>query len=325
MTDSARAPLPESPFLLERLMRLARRDAEQAGFASEEEFRADLQGRLDDGLQERYLGSLENNPVEMAQELAFQAYECEDETQAVELTEKALELDPRCVDALTLQAFLTAPGAGELIGLLEHAATVAEEDLGEEFFAEFMGDFWPMVEARPYMRCIKQLAEVLWNVGRRLDAVAHYENLLDLDPADHMGNCALLLGYYLSMGEVQRSWDLLEDIDDEVSAVHNWAWVLLFLLVGDEEGARQSLDHALDQNPYVAPLLIGMGTDEEYDLPVAIKTGTEDEAHYCLQVLGEAWSRAEPARWWLFDTLDAMGLVPGEDEDASDSAGKSAH
>ena len=40
-------------------------------------------------------------------------------------------------------------------------ATVAEDDLGEEFFAEFMGDFWPMVEARPYMRCIKQLAEVL--------------------------------------------------------------------------------------------------------------------------------------------------------------------
>ena len=102
------------------------------------------------------------------------------------------------MDALTIKAFITSEDAGELIAGLEHAATCGEKRLGEEFFAEFMGDFWPMVEARPYMRTIKQLAEVLWNVGRRLDAIDHYENLLDLDPADHMGNSTLLLGYYLA-------------------------------------------------------------------------------------------------------------------------------
>ena len=318
MADSAARPAPESPFVLERLMRLSKRDMDEAVFASEEEFRASMASLIDEELHEKYLVSLQDDPAEMAQELAFQAYESSDEEQAVENVDRALKLDANNVDALTVKAFLSAPDVDNLIEQLEHAATCGENALGEEFFAEFMGDFWPMVEARPYMRCIKQLAEILWNVGRRFDAVAHYENLLDLDPGDHMGNASLLLGYYLAMGEVQRAWDLLEEIDDEVSATHNWAWVLLFLLVGDEEGAQHSLDHALDQNSYVAPLLIGMGDDEEVEVPVAVEPGTLEEAHLCLQVIGEAWARTEEARLWLFDILESMGLVSSSDGEVAE-------
>ena len=314
-TPESSSSQPASPFVLERLMREARRQMEDVDFGSEGEFRSSLPEFLEDGLPAQRLESLKNIPEELAQEYAFEAFEAEDEATALELAEKALLVDPECVDALTIKAFITCQDAGELLTALEHAATCGEKILGEEFFAEFMGDFWPMVEARPYMRTIKQLAEVLWNTGRRFDAVAHYENLLDLDPADHMGNGALLLGYYLSMGEVQRSWDLLEECDDDKGAVFNWAWVLLLLMTGDEEAAREALDHAMEGNPHVAPWLVGMMEEPEEDLPAHIKAGSEDEARLCAQILGEAWDIAGSAQWWLYNVLEEMGLIdPPEGE-----------
>jgi len=300
---------PPSPFLIERLMREARRGPGAIAFSSEEEFRDSLPGFIDEGLPARRLESLRDDPVELAQEFAFEAYEADDEEAAHDLVDKALLLDPDCVDALTIGAFLTSEDAGELIEALEQAATRGEKRLGEEFFAEFMGDFWPMVEARPYLRTLKHLAEVLWTIGRRLDAVAQYENLIDLDPADHMGNSTLLLGYYLSLGEIQRSWDLLEEYDDEQTAVFNWGWVLLLLLTGDEGAAREALDQALEGNPHVAPLLLEMVPQEEVDPPALVVAGSEDEALVCADILGEAWSRAGSAQIWLSRALVELGLL----------------
>jgi tetratricopeptide (TPR) repeat protein len=322
MSNIPAQPLPESPFLVERLMREARRTMEDEDFTSEEHFRESMDQFIEDGLADRRVKSLKDDPVELAQELAFEAYESEGEEPALELVDRALKLDPDCEDALTIRAFITCEDAGELIAALEHAATCGENRLGEEFFAEFMGDFWPMVEARPYMRTIKQLAEVLWNVGRRLDAIAHYENLLDLDPADHMGNSTLLLGYYLAMGEIQRSWDLLEEYDDEQSAVFNWAWVLLLLMTGDEDAARDSLDHAMAANPYVAPLLLGMGQEDDADPPSHFELGSEGEARLCSQILGESWECVGQAQWWLYNTLVDQGLIEVEEED--EDAGSAA-
>jgi len=314
MNENSADSGPESPFLVERLMRQARRSMEEAEFSSENDFRDVMAQFIDDGLAQERVAYLKDDPIELAQELSFEAYEAETEEKALELVERALQLDPGCEDALTIHAFISCEDAGELVAALEHSATCGENRLGKEFFAEFMGDFWPMVEARPYMRTIKQLAEVLWNVGRRLDAVAHYENLLELDPGDHMGNSTLLLGYYLSMGEIQRSWDLLEEYDDDISAVYNWAWVLLLLVTGDEDAAREAVDHAMECNPYVAPWLIGMGQGREKDIPLYFDQGTDSEAQLCLQILGEGWECSGQAQWWLYNVLVDQGLIEVVDE-----------
>ena len=317
--DADRSALNESPFLIERLMRHALLQ-EQTVYGSEEEFRVAATGSSDAGLGARRLANLQDNPREQAQELAFQAYEAEDADLALDLAEQALALDDHCVDALCVRAFLACEDPGELIGELEHAATTGEKRLGEEFFAEFMGDFWPMVEARPYLRTLKHLAEVMWTVGRRFDAIANYENLLDLDPADHMGNATLLLSYYLAMGEVQRSWDLLEEVDDGDSTVYAWAWVLLCLMVADEEGAREALDRALAANPYVAPWLAGVGDPGEREVPAAatLARGSEDEALIVLDLLGEAWDCDPEAQLWLYEVLQDMGFIDEEDEDGDE-------
>ncbi len=313
-TSGDNASSPDSPFLIERLMREARNCEEEIEFTTEAEFREAMSGLVNDGLLVRRMETLKNSPIEFAQELAYQAYESSDADQAEDLVEKALEIHADCVDALTMQAFLKHESVNELLGALEHAATCGEDQLGEEFFAEFMGDFWPMVEARPYMRTIKQLAEVLWNVGRRLDAVDHYTNLLDLDPDDHMGNSSLLLGMYLSMGEIQRSWDLLEEYDDDRSAVFHWGWLLLFIMTSDEQGAHDALKHAMDANPYVAPWFLGMAEFND-NIPAYITLGSEAEAQVCAQILAESWERNPDAQMWLHQALTEMGLIPEDEEE----------
>ena len=130
-----------------------------------------------------------------------------------------------------------------------------------------------------------------------------------------MGNASLLLGYYLSMGEVQRSWDLLEEFDDEENTVCAWAWVLIFLITGDEEAAVDGLKHAMELNPYVASLLVGVDENPTEEVPPYFTVGSNEEAHYTVQVIGEAWERAGEAQWWLHNVLVELGLIEVDDED----------
>ena len=312
--------VPDSPFLIERLMRETRRGMEKEEFSSEDDFRDKMREMIAGGLYEQRLESLKDDPEEMAQELAFEAFESDNGDKALELAEKALAVDPDCVDAMTIKAFLGSEDAGELIQALEQAATSGETRLGEEFFAEFMGEFWPMVEARPYLRTIKQLAEVLWAVGRRFDAVDNYINLMDLDPEDHMGNSSLLLSCYLSMGEVQRAWDLLEEYDDD-SAVYQYAWLLVYLMSGDEDAAGDALNTAMDVNPHVVPYLLGMGEELDGNPPV-VTIGSREEAQVVGQILGQAWENLPNAMLWLHDQMVEMGYMEmdGDEEDEERSS-----
>lgn len=318
MTDQ---PAPASPFLVERLLRQTLLEQGTGSSCdSEEEFRDAVIDGADAELHERRAQILAEDPRELAQELAFRSYEAIESEEAQELAERALQLDADNCDARTVQAFLVCEDMGALIGELEQAVAAGERILGEEFFTESSGDFWSLVPARPYLRTLKQLAEVLWTVGRRLDAVARYELLLDLDPDDHLGNAVLLLGYYLAMGEIQRAWDLVEEYDDG-GAVMSWAWVLLLVLTEDEDGARDALTQAMEANPYVAPWLIGMGEPEaEIPFDAFIAPGSEDEAHITVDILAEAWLREPDAQWWLHDRLVELGMIDSPEEEPEDPA-----
>ena len=316
---TAERPAPESPFLVERLLRQAWRESDGEGeYASEEEFRAAVLDTAGDDLQERRNAALKDDPIELAQELAFRAYEAAEGEEALEHAERALQLDPGNCDARCVKSFLVCEDMGALIAELDAAVAEGERRLGPDFFVEAAGDFWSLVQARPYLRTVKQLAEVLWTVGRRFDAVAHYEDLLELDPEDDLGNAVLLLGYYLSMGEIQRAWDVVEEHDDG-GAVMSWSWVLLLVLVDDEDAARDALTQAMEANPYVAPWLLGIGEpDVEPSTEPFIQPGSEDEAHVCVDILAEAWLREPDAQWWLHDQLVELGLIDSpEEEDGS--------
>ena len=123
-------------------MREARRRMQDVDFASEKDFRASQPGFIEEGLGDQRQESLKNHPEELAQEFAFEAYEAENEEAALELVDKALLVDPQCVDALTIRAFVTSEDAGELIAALEHVATCGENNLGEAWEMWGIAQWW---------------------------------------------------------------------------------------------------------------------------------------------------------------------------------------
>ncbi|MFO7652849.1 MAG: hypothetical protein R6X25_03400 [Candidatus Krumholzibacteriia bacterium] len=296
--DGGVAPA-SSPFVLERMLR-------EAYILDGPGVQPDGRpGRDDlDDMTER--AALRDTPRERAQELAFQALEQEDPELAARLARQALELDPRCVDALALDALLGTADVHARIERLDRAARTAEDQLGEEFFAEYIGDLWTEVVARPYLRALRQLAEALWDAGRRFDAVADYENLLELDQPDRMGNAVVLLARYLEMGEVGRSRDLLDEYGDRDDALVQWAEALVSFLEGDHGAAEAALARARRLNRGALPYLSG-----EAEPPLVVQPhytpGSPGEADVIGQILAAAWSTHAAALLWLLSSEDEDG------------------
>src|SRR5436305_1140534 len=74
-----------------------------------------------------------------AQDLAYEAMEADTPRQALKLAARALELNPRCVDALLLVAQAEALGPQDLLERVAAAVRAGEEDLGKDFFEENRG------------------------------------------------------------------------------------------------------------------------------------------------------------------------------------------
>jgi hypothetical protein len=66
--------------------------------------------------------------------------------------------------------------------LLECGVAAGEHAVGLRVFVQDAGDFWLMVETRPYTRARAALAAVVWRLGRREEALEHQGEPLRLNP-----------------------------------------------------------------------------------------------------------------------------------------------
>ena len=121
-----------------------------------------------------------------AQGLMYEAFDVEG-AHRVALARQALAISPDCADAYLLLAEETASSIEEACELLEQGVAAGERALGPEPFEEDVGYFWGLIETRPYMRARAALAETLWALGRREEAVEHQRELLRLNPNDNQG------------------------------------------------------------------------------------------------------------------------------------------
>jgi hypothetical protein len=302
-------PSVTSPFVIERLLRAAYLTFGRLGLPAERELEQDKEL-----WERRRLDSLQRSAQERAQELAFQAWESAEESLASTRAREALALDPRCVDALVVQALTSAQDAEDLLAQLEHAARVAEDELGDEFFAEFMGDLWAEVIARPYLRALCKLASAQWAAGRRLDAVATLENLLELDQPDHLNVAALLLAWYLEFGERQRAHEILEAYGEDENPVFGWAETLLAYLDGDQDAAAAALARARRFDPDALPYLTGVREPPPRTDACACRSPSGNTAGAAGRILAPAWAAHAPAMLWLLqrDACDDTGEGAGD-------------
>ncbi|MEX2670818.1 MAG: tetratricopeptide repeat protein [Phycisphaeraceae bacterium] len=243
-----------------------------------------------------------------AQELAWDAMEASDEEQMARLCRQALAIYPNCVDALSMLAEVECERVRDYVAAMRRAVEAGRRDLGPEVFEQEKGHFWLAIETRPFMRAMAGLADALlqWGQPEHVDeAIAIYEEMLELNPNDNQGIRYLLPGCYLQRKRYREAAILLDEHGDEGMAALAWARVLLAYAVGNEDEASDLLKEAREQNPYVELYLTGRKrrprTRTDYYSP-----GDDTEALVCADALWEAWKKHPKAKRWLKEQCEAQ-------------------
>lgn len=243
-----------------------------------------------------------------AQQIAFDAMEAENGAKARKLAKRALALDADCVDALVVLAEMEAKTPDEQLAGLQAAVAAGERSLGASFIRQNRGHFWLILETRPYMRAMAQLAEAQRGHGDFADAVKIYEKVLELNPNDNQGVRDPLLYLYLERGDLKGAQRLLRQFKEDGSASFEWARVLERFLAGDRTGASMALKRARRTNPHVELFLTLRESAKES--PEIYSSGSKEEAVLIMNWLCGALVVQQEACSWVLDQLAADGLPP---------------
>jgi tetratricopeptide (TPR) repeat protein len=236
-------------------------------------------------------------PRYRAEDLIYEAWEATGPRRA-ELAREALALWPDCADAYVLLA-RAASNLEEARELLELGVAAGERALWRRAFQENVGDFWLMVETRPYMRARATLAATLWRLGEREEAVEHQRELLRLNPRDNQGLRYRQAHWLLALG----GYDELDALfaayaEDHVPGFVYAQALAAFARRGDDACSRGLLGEARELNPHIPVYLTGAKKLPE-PRPAQIVFGEETEAVDYAAGAGELWGGVPGALAWL--------------------------
>lgn len=241
----------------------------------------------------------QTDSLDRAQEIIYDAWEAADSRKRVAMARRALKLSPLCADAYVLLAQETARNLDEAANYYRQGVAAGEEALGKACFRDDVGHFWGLLETRPYMRARQGLAQTLWDMGQRDEAVEHYRDMLRLNPNDNQGIRYLLLDCLLFLGRDDEAADLIKTYDEDGSSAWSWSRALLaFRRAGDCAESRNALSLAHSDNKHVAPLLSGEARMPR-QLPDYISWGGKDEAVAYVHGAAPAWAAAPGALDWI--------------------------
>jgi tetratricopeptide (TPR) repeat protein len=239
-----------------------------------------------------------SSPLEKAQDLVYEAWEASGPDR-LDLALEALDISEDCADAWIILAEEVAGSLHEARVLYAEGVRAGERALGEEIFEEMSGHFWGVLETRPYMRARAGLAESLWSLGHRQEAVDHYQDMLRLNPGDNQGIRYILLTCLLEEGPENDLDTLFNSYDDDGSAPWLYSIALtVFRREGATASARKSLQEALSSNRFVPDYLLRR-KKLPAQLPEYMGFGDKDEAVIYVVYNGHLWLEEEGAIEWL--------------------------
>jgi tetratricopeptide (TPR) repeat protein len=271
-------------------------------FSSIEEMNAALQRFVAEG---QFTDLPPLTPLDQAQELIWQAAEAAPR-ERLKLTQQALAICPDCADAYTMQAEL-APTPTAARDLYLAAVAAAERALGPEIFTTHAGHFWGVTETRPYMRARAGLAQVLWLLGERPAAIAHYQALIRLNPHDNQGLRYDLARWLMLTNDIAGFSAIMDQYDD---AGADWLYTKALWLFRTKARAKatRALKEALAANAFVPAYLLGAKALPR-TMPAYVGMGDANEAIAYVAAATEEWETTPGAIEWL---VKGMALALAE-------------
>lgn len=240
-----------------------------------------------------------SSAVEEAQDIMYEAWLAKSRAKRIKLAKKALSISPDCADAYVLLAEETSTSAEEALRLYAEGMAAGERAIGPKSFKEMEGHFWGLLETRPYMRARNGYASTLWHMGQKDKAIAHYQDMLRLNPNDNQGVRYYLLELYQDIGDDDALEALIKRYHKDYSA--NWFYteaLLLFRRQGAGKRANKRLKEALAQNPHVPKYLLGQKKLPKQH-PAYIGFGDENEAIDYASTAIPFWLQTPGAIEWL--------------------------
>lgn len=210
-----------------------------------------------------------------------------------------LAQDPDYSDAFLILADADSKTTQQAIRYFEAAIKAAERKLGKEKFESAKGHFWGMNETRPYMRARFLLASAMWQIGRRIEAIVHLEEMLALNPSDNQGLRYFLINWYLFIGDHKKADQLMNRYEDDAGLEYAFGQALsLFMKEGQIPEVNAVLRRAIERNPLALVLLLHPEQIPEL-LPDGYSIGSPEEAMLFAHGASEVWLNIPEAMEWL--------------------------
>ena len=175
---------------------------------------------------------------------------------------------------------------------------------------------WGILENRPYLRGLANLALACGRRGRWADVVEIYERLLRLNPNDNQGIRWMIGEAYHRIGQLDTAVEAYRQAQEEAGCCYGLA--LALHQQGRDSEAGAALVRAFARNFYVPPMLLGerwsrvpgwYGTNmREPEWASARVESSRDlwrAAPGALELLRRWWT-AEPVQRWLKDLQRVM-------------------
>ncbi|HEX9923330.1 MAG TPA: hypothetical protein VGD99_11775 [Anaerolineae bacterium] len=254
--------------------------------------------RAMEGVMAMFGSGFDNPDLDEAQTLMYEAWEETNPARRLILAHEALSISPDCTDAYVLLAEEEADTVGRALEYYQQGVAAGERALGQDYFEENVGYFWGLMETRPYMRARQGLANTLWELDRKDEAAAHFQDMLRLNPGDNQGIRYSLLNLLLSTKQDAGAQALLDEYDDGMAEWLYTRALLTFRQEGAGPSANAALKEALRMNKHVPAYLTGRKRVPNR-LPPYVGFGDDNEAAVYASGYLPHWRRTPGAIDWL--------------------------
>ncbi|TWT31523.1 hypothetical protein Enr8_34450 [Blastopirellula retiformator] len=261
-------------------------------------------------LNEKFIGEIDeveypmDTPADRAAAKARQAIDSYGRRR-LQLVRQALQEDPEHVESLTLLAeWMT--DAERRLDAFQQAADAGRRQLGAIMEHE-VGNFWGLLETRPFMRACHGLAHALEDCGRPNDAIAQYQEMLHLNPGDNLGVRYDMIAMLISGDRNLEALDVMDEYGEETGLWYYSHALLQFRLGGAKSRtAQEAMREALKFNEHVVQV---MQSDAPIPRPDRYQLGSVEEACVCIETWGEVVPEMKARRGLIFGTADCSRIA----------------
>lgn len=196
----------------EKIFREMQKSMEGKEFENEEQ----INKFMDKFIRNYNQHSKENREMD-AYDFLEQAENADTANEAIKYAKKALKLDPYCLDAELVIAQAKAESIDVFVKDVKKIIQKGEEQLKETGIQmeEEVGNFYGILETRPYMRIRKEYLDLLLEQGRFRSAMGEAEEMIRLSENDNLGVRYSLMALYCYFEDEKKAMELFHKYQED--------------------------------------------------------------------------------------------------------------